>query len=81
MSIIYLIIFLIILTLIFSYFYMFRLKSKYLNIEEGNIVYTSGVDGIISEAITVGKIFKKNTNLFVEFFVDFNQLKYVKVNK
>ena len=54
---------------------------KIKNIEEGNIVYTSGVDGIISEAIPVGKIFKKNTNLFVEFFVDFNQLKYVKVNK
>ena len=54
---------------------------KIKNIEEGNIVYTSGVDGIISEAIPVGKIFKKNANLFVEFFVDFNQLKYVKVNK
>ena len=37
MSIIYLIIFLIILTLIFSYFYMIRQKSKYLTIEEGNI--------------------------------------------
>ena len=37
MSIIYLIIFLIILTLIFSYFYMIRKKSKYLTIEEGNI--------------------------------------------
>ena len=54
---------------------------KIKKIKEGNIVYTSGVDGIISEAIPVGKIVTKNENLFVEFFVDFNQLKYVRVNK
>ncbi len=54
---------------------------KLKKIKEGNIVYTSGVDGIISEAIPIGKVLKKNENLLVEFFVDFNQLKYVKVNK
>ena len=54
---------------------------KLKKIKEGNIVYTSGVDGIISEAIPIGKVIKKNENLLVEFFVDFNQLKYVKVNK
>ena len=54
---------------------------KLKKIKEGNIVYTSGVDGIISEAIPIGKVFKKEDNLFVEFFVDFNQLKYVRVNK
>ncbi len=53
---------------------------KIKNIEEGNIIYTSGVDGIIPAAIPVGKIIKKNEKFFVEFFVDFNQLKYVKVN-
>jgi len=54
---------------------------KIQKIDEGNIVYTSGVDGIIAEAIPIGKILKKNEKLTVEFFVDFNQLKYVRVNK
>ena len=54
---------------------------KIKKIKEGDIVYTSGLDGIISAAIPVGKIFEKDENFFVEFFVDFNQLKYVNVNK
>ena len=44
-------------------------------------MFIPGVDGIIPEAIPIGKVFAENENLFVEFFVDFNQLKYVKVNK
>ncbi len=54
---------------------------KLKKIKKNDIVYTSGVDGIIPPAIPVGKVFKKNNNFFVEFFVDFNQLKYVSVNK
>ena len=54
---------------------------KLKKIKEGDIVYTSGVDGIISAAIPVGKIFEKDNNFYVEFFVDFNQLKYVNVSK
>ena len=54
---------------------------KLKKIKEGDIVYTSGVDGIISEAIPIGKVIEKDEKLFVEFFVDFNQLKYVKINK
>ena len=54
---------------------------KLIKIEEGDVVYTSGVDGIIPAAIPVGKVFKKDENFFVKFFVDFSQLKYVKVNK
>ena len=50
-------------------------------IKKGDIVYTSGIDGIIPEGIPIGKVFEEDENLFVEFFVDFNQLKYVKVNK
>ncbi len=57
--------------------YLPKLKK----IKEGDIVYTSGIDGIIPQAIPVGKIIEINENLFVEFFVDFNQLKYVSVNK
>ena len=54
---------------------------KIIKSKEGDIVYTSGVDGIIPQAIPIGKIIEKDENLFVEFFVDFNQLKYVSVNK
>ena len=48
-------------------------------IEEGHIVYTSGIDGFISEGIPVGKVVIKNKKKLIKFFVDFNQLKYVKV--
>ena len=54
---------------------------KLKKIKEGDVVYTSGVDGIISEAIPIGKVFEKDEKLFVEFFVDYNQLKYVRINK
>ena len=54
---------------------------KLKKVKEGDLVYTSGVDGIIPEAIPIGKVFTENENLFVEFFVDFNQLKYVEINK
>jgi rod shape-determining protein MreC len=57
--------------------YLPKLKK----IKEGDVVYTSGIDDIIPQAIPVGKIIEKDENLFVEFFVDFNQLKYVSVNK
>ncbi|SVA69685.1 uncharacterized protein METZ01_LOCUS122539 [marine metagenome] len=54
---------------------------KLKKIKEGDVVYTSGVDGIISEAIPIGKVIEKDEKLLVEFFVDYNQLKYVKINK
>ena len=54
---------------------------KIKKIKTGDIVYTSGVDGIIPQAIPIGKVFELEQNFFVEFFVDFNQLKYVRVNK
>ena len=50
------------------------------NVNNGDIVYTSGVDGIITPAIPVGKIFIKEDKKFVKFFIDFSQLKYVKIN-
>ena len=53
---------------------------KQKKIKIGDIVYTSGIDGIISDAIPIGKIFEKDDKLFVEFFVDFNQLQFVKIN-
>ena len=54
---------------------------KVKKIKEGDIVYTSGVDNIIPQAIPIGKVTEIEENYFVEFFVDFNQLKYVKINK
>ena len=49
-------------------------------IKDGHIVYTSGIDGTISAAIPVGKIFVKKDKKLVKFFVDFNQVEFVKVN-
>ena len=54
---------------------------KLKKIKKGDIVYTSGVDSIIPQAIPVGEVFEKDESFFVNFFVDFNQLKYVNINK
>ena len=51
------------------------------DIKDGYIVYTSGIDGNISEGIPVGIVFINKNKKIVKFFVDFNQLKYVKVVK
>ena len=48
-------------------------------VEEGHIVYTSGADGIISSGIPIGKINIINNKKSVKFFVDFDQIKFVKV--
>ena len=50
------------------------------SIKDEGIVYTSGVDGIIDEGIPIGKIIIKNDKKYVKFFVDFSQLKFVKIN-
>ena len=49
-------------------------------IKEGSIVYTSGVDGIISPAIPVGKVKVDDGIKYVDFFVNYNQLKFIRVN-
>ena len=49
-------------------------------IQEGAIVYTSGIDGIISPAIPVGKVIIKDNVKHVEYFVNYNQLKFIRVN-
>ena len=50
-------------------------------IEEENLVFTSGTDGIFNEGIPIGKIIKLENNFFVEFFEDLNQLNYVNIIK
>tara|TARA_B100000131_G_C18065815_1_gene592439 strand:- start:654 stop:1490 length:837 start_codon:yes stop_codon:yes gene_type:complete len=50
-------------------------------LKTGDIVYTSGSDGMIKEGIPVGKVFVLNDQKLVSFFVDFDQLTYVRVNQ
>ena len=50
------------------------------NVSDGNIVYTSGIDGIIEPAIPIGKVFVNEGQEYVRFFVDFNQIKFVKIS-
>ena len=53
---------------------------KLAEVNDGDIVYTSGVDGIISPAIPIGRIEIKQDKKLVKFFVDYNQLKFIQVN-
>ena len=58
-------------------------KIEYLpennNIKEGNIVYTSGSDGVISSGIPIGKIILIIISIKVDYFTDFTQINFVKV--
>jgi len=53
---------------------------KLKDIKEGAIVYTSGIDGIIAPAIPIGKVIIKDEIKYVEYFVNYNQLKFIRVN-
>ena len=50
-------------------------------VENGNVVYTSGSDGIFNRGIPIGKIQKVDDTdkIFVKFFSELNQLYFVKV--
>ena len=50
------------------------------SIAEGHIVYTSGFDGAISAGLPIGKVFVAKDKKLVRFFVDFNQIEFVKVD-
>ena len=52
---------------------------KLSTIENGNIVFTSGTDGIFKDGIPIGKIKKIEEKFFVEFFADLNQVNYATV--
>ena len=49
-------------------------------IKNGDVVYTSGIDGTIDEGIPIGRVFLEDDSKFVKFFVDFTQLKFVMIN-
>ena len=48
-------------------------------IKTGSIIYTSGTGGLLKPGIPVGKIYNNEKQNTVDFFIDFTQLRYVKV--
>jgi len=48
-------------------------------IPQESLVYTSGTGGLFKPGIPIGKISKSNNKNNVNFFIDFTQLRYVKV--
>ena len=51
-----------------------------LPIADGSIVYTSGTGGLLKSGIPIGKIEQNENQNSVNFFIDFSQLRYVKVS-
>ena len=51
-----------------------------LPIVDGSIVYTSGTGGLLKSGIPIGKIQQNENQSSVNFFIDFSQLRYVKVS-
>ena len=49
-------------------------------IADESIVYTSGTGGLLKSGIPIGKIIQNENQNNVNFFVDFSQLRYVKVS-
>ena len=52
---------------------------KLSTIEEENIVFTSGSDGIFDDGISIGKITEIEGKFYVKFFSDLNQINFVTV--
>ena len=49
-------------------------------INTDSIIYTSGAGGLLKPGIPVGKIYNIENQNFVDFFVDFTQLRYVQAS-
>ena len=52
---------------------------KLSTIEEENIVFTSGSDGVFDDGIPIGKIAEIEGKFYVEFFSDLNQINFVTI--
>ena len=50
-----------------------------ISIEKDSIIYTSGTGGLFKPGIPIGKIKNDKDSNSIDFFVDFTQLRYVKV--
>ena len=55
------------------------IKDNFLIVEE-SIIYTSGTGGLLKSGIPIGKIIQNENQNNINFFVDFSQLRYVKVS-
>lgn len=55
------------------------IKDNFLIVDE-SIIYTSGTGGLLKSGIPIGKIIQNENQNNVNFFVDFSQLRYVKVS-
>ena len=55
------------------------IKDNFLIVEE-SIIYTSGTGGLLKSGIPIGKTIQNENQNNVNFFVDFSQLRYVKVS-
>ena len=51
-----------------------------LPIADGSIIYTSGTGGLLKSGIPIGKIEQNENQNSVNFFIDFSQLRYVKIS-
>ncbi len=51
-----------------------------LPIADGSIIYTSGTGGLLKSGIPIGKTIQNENQNNVNFFIDFSQLRYVKVS-
>ena len=49
-------------------------------INSDSIIYTSGTGGLLKPGIPIGKIYNNEKQSTVDFFIDFTQLRYVKVS-
>ena len=49
-------------------------------IKTGSIIYTSGTGGLLKPGIPIGKIYNNEKQNIVDFFIDFTQLRHVKVS-
>ena len=63
----------------FSDFSQLRYIKDEASINHDSLVYTSGSGGLFKPGIPIGKINKSNNKNEVNFFIDFTQLRYVKV--
>ena len=56
-----------------------KIDRKNQKIETGNLVYTSGSDGIFFPGIPIGKVKIIDQKFYVEFFSDLSQLYFINV--
>tara|TARA_B100001175_G_C19451524_1_gene611597 strand:+ start:168 stop:1010 length:843 start_codon:yes stop_codon:yes gene_type:complete len=54
-------------------------KNKNIPLKDESIVYTSGTGGLFKSGIPIGKINLSNNQENIQFFVDFSQLRYVRI--